>query len=141
MKQQKPETETAPASTSALATFGDGVKNVLDPSQFKRVRRLTRDVTTITRLGQAIVQCQSELYTIDMDDPANPAQKRPVPACDVLDCLTGTEMVLICGAVLTSAWRRFGEPLTGNYFAIKCGEIAAGKRYRNTEVIFLELSE
>jgi hypothetical protein len=137
MKKEK----EAAATTTALTHFERSNQQALQPSNFKALKRLTRDVTSISRLNQAIVQCQSDLYTLGMDDPAMPGQKRDVPACDILDCLSGQEYVLICGAVLASTWRRYKDGLSGRYFALQSGEIVSGKRYRKVDVIELERVE
>jgi hypothetical protein len=137
MKKQK----EAAATTTALTHFEKSNQQALQPSNFKSSKRLTKDVTSITQLNEAIVMCQSEIYTIEMGDPANPGCKRPVAACDVLDCMSGQEYVLICGAVLASTWQRFEGQLIGTYFAIRTGEIPPGKRYRKVDVVQLERVE
>lgn len=87
------------------------------------------------------MQCTSELYTIDMDDPANPGQKRPVACVDILDCLRGEEYVFICSAVLRSTFARFNGDLKGHYFAVRDAGMKAGKRYRMVEIVALERVE
>jgi hypothetical protein len=137
MKREK--TENPPAKTDS--PFEKSLARVSTPANFKTIKRLTRDVTSITRLGEVILLLQSGLYEIEMDDPAKPGQKRPVAAVDCMDCLTGDEFVLICGAVLHSTWKRFNGDLAGNYFAVRSGDIAPGKHYRKVDVVHLERVE
>jgi hypothetical protein len=75
--------------------------------------------------------------------PGFDAARTPTPTAtvDVMDVLTGQNWCLICNAVLASAFRRAGEPLAGRYFAIRAGEIVAGKRYRKIDVVELEVAE
>lgn len=114
---------------------------VARPEDFKAVKRLTRDLNTMTRLGQLIMCAESELYTIDMPDPGNPNQTRPVTAIDILDCLRGDQITLICGAVLHSTLKRDGAPLKDRYFAVRQGEMVPGKRYYRVEVVEIERAE
>lgn len=103
-----------------------------DLPKYKVVKKLTRDVMSIVRMGEAYIKVQSELYTIPMTDP-NPEKKgepRDVPCVDVLDMNTNEEFLLICHAVMYSTFKRFNGELTGQYFVIKCGEKAPGKLYR-----------
>jgi hypothetical protein len=135
------QNEKAAATATAVTPYQRNETAMSIPSQFKTVKRLTRDVTSITRLGEAIIQCKSELYRMEMTDPANPAEKRPVVVVDVLDCIRGEEFVLICGAVLASSLMRLTNPIEGQYFAIRSGEIPPGKRYRKVDVVQLERVE
>lgn len=107
-------------------------------SDFKAVKRLTRDLNSLTRLGQVLVCVQSDLYFIDMPDPGNAGSTRPVGALDCLDCLSGEEFTLVCGAVLTSTFKREKDPLPGRYFALRAGVIPPGKRYYKPEVVEIE---
>lgn len=136
MKKEQPVAEQQPA------TFPNTLPAVrMDAGQFKSVRKLTRDLNTLTRLGQVIMCCQSELYTIDMPDPGKPGETRPVGAIDILDCLAGEEITLVCGSVLYSTLKREKEPLTGRYFAVRAGMIPPNKRYYKPEIVELERSE
>jgi hypothetical protein len=133
--------EKAVVSTTAVTEYQSNQTAMSIPSQFKSVKRLTKDVTSITRLGEAIIQCQSELYQMEMSDPAAPGEKRGVLVVDVFDCVRNEEFALICGAVLSSSLIRLNKPITNLYFAIRAGEIAPGKRYRKVDVVQLERVE
>lgn len=109
--------------------------------EFKAVKRLTMDVTSIARMGEAIIQVQSEIIMIPMPSPSDPGEKRDVPCLQVLDCLRGEQYVLILSAVMYSTFHRWNGSIMGQYFAIRAGEIVAGKRYRKVEIISLERVE
>lgn len=135
------ENETKTESTVAPAFPQTLPAKPMTPSQFKPVRRLTRDLNTLTRMGELLMLAQSELYTIDMPDPANKSKTRPVGAIDIMDCLMGHEITLICGSVLHSTFRREKDPLTGRYFAVRQLPQPPGKRYYKVEVVEIERAE
>ena len=56
----------------------------------------------------------------------------------IRDVVTNDQYLLICNSLIVSALRRAGAPLAGKFFAMKSGEIKAGKRYRQVEVYELE---
>ena len=116
-------------ATSAVAVRMD---------QLKSVRPLTMEATSISRLGAVVCQTLSELRMDLM--PGFDAVRTPVktPTVDITDVQTGESYTLICNALLASAFQRAGEPLAGRYFAIRSGDIVAGKRYRQVEVVELE---
>lgn len=136
-KVETPIQQKASAIQDQMTT---AVVPISKPSDFKALKRITRDVSTMTRLGEAIVMLQSELFTIKMKSTFPPHEERDVWAVQVLDCLRGEEYTLILGAVLASTFKQEPQPLTGKYYAIRNGEIPPGKRYRKPEVILLERS-
>lgn len=135
---KKEETVTAPIARPFPETLP---AKPMTPGQFRAVRRITRDLNTLTRLGELLMMAQSELYTIDMPDPADKSKTRPVGAIDILDCLMGTEITLICGSVLHSTLRREKDPLIGRYFAVRQLPQPPGKRYYKVEVVEIECAE
>ena len=109
------------------------------PDQLKAVRRLTMDATSIARLGQVILQTTSELYIIQLPVPGKGGEKADATVVDIVTIPDMRPFMLICNAMIGSSLRRAGEPLTGQYFAMRPGEIVAGKHYRHVDVISLEL--
>lgn len=107
---------------------------------YKTVRKLTRDITTIAHLGEAYVECQSELYQMNLPDPADPSQTRAVSVIDCLDCDRGLEYTLVCGTVIVSSLQQVDPPLKGRIFHLKNLDIMPGKRYRKTLVEEVERS-
>jgi len=110
-------------------------------SNYKAVSTVTRDVMTLTKLGEAIILCQSEVYHIEMDSAYTPGEKHPVACVDVFDPVRGMEFILACNAILASSFARFNGNLKGMYFAVRLGELVQGKRYRKTDVVVLERVE
>lgn len=107
----------------------------------KKKRRLTLDVTNIQKLGQIVCCTRSGLYTKELPSTFDPSGKALAYCVDITDVVTGDEFMLACNTVLRSAFMRAGEPLEGRYFAIRCGEQVAGKRYRRVDVVELEPAE
>ena len=131
-KKPKTEYETITVSENAVT---------VRPDKLKPVRRLTLDATSLVRLGEVICQTTGELELIDMPGPGNNGAKSQAWAVPIFDVVHGTNYLLIANAVIVGALRRAGEPLAGKYFAMRAGEIKAGKRFRQCEVIQLELAE
>jgi hypothetical protein len=104
-------------------------------------RRLTLDATSIVRLGEVICQATGELELIDMPGLSSNGEKSQAWAIPILDGVHQTNYLLICNVVMVGAIRRAGEPSGGKYFAMRAGEIRAGKRFRQVDVIELELAE
>ena len=109
--------------------------------QFKVKRQLTLDATSIARLGEVLCQTTGELEQIEMPGNGNKGEVNMAWAVPITDLLRTTQYLLICNALLVSAFNRAGQPLAGKYFAIRSGEIKAGKRYRTVDVVQLELAE
>ena len=108
---------------------------------YKQVKKLTRDIASIAYLGEAYILCESEMYTIDMDDPAGTGEKRPVLVIDCHDDDRGIDYTLVCNSVIASSFNQLKEPLTGKLFHLRNCEIAPGKRYRKVEVSLVERAE
>lgn len=128
-------------AVSAPSPFEKSIAKRDLPKNYKAVSTVTRDVMTLTKLGEAIVLCQSEVYPIHMDSVYTPGDKHPVACVDCFDPIRGVEFTLACNAVLASSFSRFNGSLKGMYFAIRVGEMVAGKRYRKTDVVVLERVE
>lgn len=140
----------APAAEASAAPPANGVTTPFMQDQqalstvsgkLTRKRRLTVDVTNISKLGELLALTQSDLYTRELPSTFHPSGKATVYCVDVVNVLTGEEYMLACNTVLASALQRAGTPLAGRYFAIRCGEIVAGKRYRRVDVVELERAE
>jgi hypothetical protein len=102
-------------------------------------RKLTMDATSIARLNQVICRAQGELESIEMPPTVAGGPKSTAVAVPILDVVTMKEYLLICNSLIVSAFQRAGSPLEGRYFALRSGEIKAGKRYRQVDVMELEL--
>lgn len=131
--------------------------------KFTRKRRITLDVTNLQKLGAVVACMQSELYEKELPSKFHPSGKAISTCVDIVNVHTGEEYMLACNTVLASALRRAcmggipqngGSPdaafepgvvrmipLTGRYFAMRCGEVEAGKRYRRVDVVELERAE
>jgi len=109
------------------------------PQDLKQKRRLTLDAISASRLKEAVVQVRSELTTVKMTSAFNAGEKVDCAAVEVWDAIRKGEWLLICNTVLAQALQRAGSPLTGRWFAVRVGDIVAGKTYRKTEVVELEL--
>jgi hypothetical protein len=59
----------------------------------------------------------------------------------MIDCINqdnGEECMLICNAIIESAFERCTPPLKGRFFELQIGDIRAGKRYRDVDIYELE---
>ena len=114
---------------------------VVKPEKLRAVRRLTMDATSLARHGDLICQALGELERIDMGKPDKNGEVPQAWALPILDVVERKEYLLICNVMMVGALRRSGEPLVKKYFAMRPGEIVAGKRFRKCDVIELELAE
>ena len=73
--------------------------------------------------------------------PGFDAARTPVKTwvVEITDVVRSTPWLLICNSLIKSAFERAGTPLAGRYFAIRAGDIVAGKRYRHVDIVELEL--
>ena len=131
-KKNATKYEELTASQNAIAVRTD---------KLKPMRRLTLDATSLVRLGEVICQATGELELIDMPGNGKNGEKSQAWAVPIYDVVHGTNYLLIANAQIVSGLRRAGEPLAGKYFAMRAGEIKAGKRFRQCDVILLELAE
>lgn len=137
--EEKPVAQAPVDQTTQLIDTKSTVPAVQD--KLKRKRRLTVDVTNLQKLGQVLCMTQSELYVKELPSQFHPSGKSPAYCVDIVNLHGGEELMLVCNTVLASALQRAGEPLAGRYFAMRCGEVVAGKRYRRVDVVELERAE
>lgn len=162
---KKPErTDEQPAAQATedatQQAFTDKAAAPTAAPKFTRKKRITLDVTNLQKLGAVIACMQSELYEKELPSKFHPTGKAMTTCVDIVNVHTGEEFMLACNTVLASALRRAcmgglpqngGSPetafepgmvrmvpLAGRFFAMRCGEVEAGKRYRKVEVIELE---
>jgi hypothetical protein len=132
--------------------------------RFRALKRLTRPVVAIGRVRQLALQCQSEMYERKMPLQGKGEVEQPTTVVDILDLETGEECLLICNALIKTAFERacgkllppppaeagqeqallaprWESPLTGRYFAMQSGEIRDGKRYRDIDIVELHPTE
>lgn len=124
--------------------FHDATKEkaiAVRPESLQLKRKLTLDATSIARLKQVICRIDGELEVIEMPPAAKGAAPGQAVGVPITDVVTQTQYLLICNSLIVSALRRAGEPLTGKYFALRAGEIKAGKRYRHVDVMELEVTQ
>ena len=135
----KEKTEGGAVADPAL--FERSKEIAVRPEQLKALRPLTLDATSIKRLSQVVCVTLGELTVQEM--PGFDAARTPTKTytVDIQDIVTGQSWCLICNAVLSSAFKRAGEPLKGRYFAIRDRGEKPGKRYRDLEAVELELSK
>jgi len=133
MKKKIPESETV----RTPAVF-EAALPAIKPEALKHKRRLTLDVVSVSRLWDVLMQCDGELTAIEMPSKFTETGKSEAWCVEITDIVRSEQYMLICNAVLAGALKRAGAPLTGRYFAVRVGEIKAGKRYRETEVVELE---
>lgn len=104
-------------------------------NKLKPLKRLTLEALSIAKIGELVCQCTSELREETMPSKFHESGHAIAACVDVIDLMRGEEFMLICNTVLASALRRVEGPITGRYFAIKCGAIVAGKTYRKVDVM------
>lgn len=154
----KPKTDSE--ATQALTTVSvppslfdtDSGKKLSKPvtDLFKVKKRLTRPVISIARYPELVVQVQGELKEIEMPVGGKKVEGQMTTVVDVLEIQTGTEVMLICNALIKSALERAAGdkkedgtptyPLVGRFFAMRAGDIQDGKRYRLVDVVELQPS-
>jgi len=134
MKDAKPTTKN-----SAVSPFESQNLPAAQPPNLTLKRRLTMDATSIKNLQEVVARTDSELYTLMM--PGFDAARTPVKTwvVEITDLVQSTPWLLICNSLIRSAFERAGTPLVGRYFALRSGDIVAGKRYRHVDIIELEL--
>jgi hypothetical protein len=113
----------------------------LRPEQLKLKRKLTMDATSIARLGQLVCRIYGEFETIEMGGPNKDGFIPTAQAIPIFDVVRQEEYLLVCNALIVSAFKRAVPPLIGRYFALRSGEIVTGKRYRHVDVMELEVAE
>jgi hypothetical protein len=143
LEKSNAQAATIPAKDNqdAVALFQEKKALTITADKMKEVRKLTMDATSLPRLGQVICQTLSELYEVPMPSMADKAATTMTPVIDILDVVSGQAYLLICNALVKSAFVRAGAPLAGRYFAMRAGDIVAGKRYRKCDVWELERVE
>ena len=138
-----PEVPIEQARDVISDVFGGPALPPLRMDELRAVRKLTLDVVSISKVGQVVALVQGELTEQVMPSKFHPDGKAPAWCLDIYDVTRQNSYILVCNTVLASALQRAGgpRPLTGRYFAIRCGEIEAGKRYRHVDVVELERAE
>lgn len=157
---QKQTEETNTQTPQAADAFTETAAAPTAVPKFAKKKRITLDVTNLQKLGQVIACMQSELYEKELPSKFHPSGKAMTTCVDIVNVHTGEEFMLACNTVLASALRRAtvgklvddglmtsntegGQlvrpiSLVGRFFAMRCGEVEAGKRYRRVDVIELE---
>lgn len=130
--------EKAPAVTQVPNAMEVPKLPAVRPENLKPVKRLTLDVVSLSKLGEVIALMQSELMTSEFPSKFHPSGKAMAYSINIYDVVRGSTYTLICNSILASVLSRDSQPLEGRYFAIRVGEIVAGKRYRRTDVVELE---
>jgi len=128
----------ADADSGDIALFDAITALAVSMDDLRVKKRLTLEATSMTRLGSAVLQIDGELEEIEMPSKGNPPKPQKAWAIAATDVVRGECYMVILNVVLVSAFRRAGAPLTGRYFAIRAGEVKAGKHYRSFEVVELE---
>lgn len=124
-----------------MTTYQTTTEVAVRADALKAKRKLTLDATSITRLGQVVCRIDGELETIEMPPQTKGGPVSHAAAVPIFDLVRTESYLLICNSLIVSALQRAGAPLTGRYFAMRAGEIKAGKRYRSVEVIELEAAQ
>ena len=146
------EQNTALATVSVPPSLFDteGTKKLAKPvtELFKVKKRLTRPVISINRYPELVIQIQGELKEIEMPVGGKKVEGQMTSVVDVLEVTTGSEAMLICNALIKSAFERAQGnlrddgtptyPLDGRFFALRGGDIQDGKRYRMVDVVELQ---
>jgi hypothetical protein len=127
--------------TDLINTMTETKALTVKPETLNVKRRLTMDATSIARLKQVICRVDGEFESIEMPPAAKGAEPGAAVAVPITDVVNNVQYLLICNSLIVSALQRATPPLTGRYFAIKSGEIKAGKRYRQVEIFELELAQ
>ena len=133
-----PKKTQEPVTVPAPDMFATETLPAIRMESLKTKRRLTLDVVSISKLGELVMMCQGELQVSSLPSKFAKDGKAEAYLIDVFDVVRSIEYTLVCNAVLASSLKRAGEPLQGRYFAVRVGEVEAGKRYRKTDVVELE---
>jgi hypothetical protein len=139
-KEPSMNDETKQVTDVARYTTGSNLPTV-NPEKLVGKRKLTMDATSISRLGQVVCQVTGEMEVIQMPAVGAGNGKSDAVAVPIIDLLQKVDYLLICNSLIVSAFQRAGTPLAGRYFAIRSGEIKAGKRYRSVDIVELQLAE
>jgi hypothetical protein len=110
----------------------------LRPQDLKVTRKLTLDIASVAKIGEVIFLAQSEVEIVELPSKFTENGKANAAVIDVVDVLRGLEYRLALNSIAANELRRYPPPLTGQYFAIRVGEMKPGKRYRDTQVFKVE---
>jgi hypothetical protein len=127
--------------TDLINTMTETKALAVKPDTLNVKRRLTMDATSIARLKHVICRIDGEFESIEMPPAAKGADPGAAVAVPITDLVNNVQYLLICNSLIVSALQRAVPPLVGRYFAIKAGEIKAGKRYRQVDIFELELAQ
>jgi hypothetical protein len=108
---------------------------------FRRKRKLTLEVRSISKLQHLIFRCDSELAVTELPSKYSQTGKAEATTLDVTDMLTSEQFTCVLNAVSASSLKRAGSPLVGRFFEIEVGEEHQDRRYRDTQVTELEEGE
>lgn len=165
---------TAHAEETALEPIGSDLRDLFNrtPTDVGPVRTLhmkrtlTRSLVSMSKRKQLAVQCQSEIYIMDLPLKGRSGGMSQVRVFDARELVpgeigftNGDEIIVVCHEVMCSALARAGyqsiktsdsvdspvlyEPvpgntLTGALLGFVSGDIEDGKRYRSIYVAELE---
>lgn len=109
-----------------------------------RPKLKVKRVLTLPLISMAhrdILVCQILEEPKPADFELGPSVEKPPLLVRILDLDTMTQALLICSALVISAFERAGGLLTGRYFALKSGEIRNGKmfNYRDIQTSEMEI--
>jgi hypothetical protein len=145
MKQTKervvPVTVPAVEPVTSIDLYSPPTSGPLALSNLRAAKKLTVDVTSISKIGELVMCCEGELMNLDMPSKYHPEGHGPAICIEAHDVARNEHYIVVCNAIMASSLRRAGQPLVGRYFAVRVGELIAGKRYRQTEVVELERVE
>lgn len=103
------------------------------------LKRLTMPLFSMSHTPMMVCLMLGEIKEAEfiIDIPGKPDSKPQVIHC--LNADDGIEGLLIVNAIMASALKRDGKPLTGRAFKFVAHDIREGKKYRDVEVIEIDL--
>jgi len=104
---------------------------------FRLKQQLTLPLISMSHRDILVCQCLSEPFAADFE--LGPTNGTAPTLIRVFDYDANGEALLICNALVISAFERAQGKLTGRYFKLISGELKEGKQFRYREINIAEM--
>lgn len=120
-----------------LTFSGQHAAKLPDKPYFKVKQQLTLPLISMSHREVLLCKCLSEPFVADFE--IGPSATQAPTLIRVLDYDTAAEALLICSALVISAFERSQGPLTGRFFKLVSGELKEGKQFKYREINIAEM--
>lgn len=148
-KQQEPPTEPiSPSGNEEIPQPGEithtparSVSAGRTVKAVELVKQYTVALIAMVHEGDLLCEIRSKIYQMELPVKGRTETMQPARIVDVINLQTGEYQALICNETMVSAFERAGQetPIIGRFFALKCGDMVADKRYRMVDVVEVQV--